>query len=151
MTHELSDRYDSPWKQIIERHFRAFLAFYFREVHDGLDWRVKPVFLEKELQQIRPDHTEGKKIVDKLVKVCLLEGREVWLYIHIEIQVDKDGTFTQRVFVYKPPLRQVRSRGDQLGRFGRRRPRVVTRHVRLRPVRKPDLDHFPDRQADGLR
>jgi len=95
-----ADRYDSPWKQIIERHFPAFLAFYFPRVHEAIDWRTRPIFLEKELQQIRPDHKEGRKIVDKLVQVRLLEGAEVWLYIHIEIQVSIEKGFVRRIFVY---------------------------------------------------
>ena len=30
--------YDSPWKDVLERYFAAFTAFFFPTVHEGIDW-----------------------------------------------------------------------------------------------------------------
>jgi len=38
--------------------------------------------------------------VDKLVRVVLLDGREEWILIHVEIQTQVDGTIPQRVYQY---------------------------------------------------
>ena len=29
---------DSPWKEVIERYFQAFMAFFFPEAHAGIAW-----------------------------------------------------------------------------------------------------------------
>jgi len=50
------DAYDSPWKDLIENHFREFLAFFFDEIHEAVDWTREIVFLDKELSAIAPDH-----------------------------------------------------------------------------------------------
>jgi hypothetical protein len=42
----------------------------------------------------------GKRHADKLVKVFLKSGKEVWLLIHIEVQVQRDADFAERMFVY---------------------------------------------------
>ena len=48
-------KYDSPWKTIIERHFRAFLAFFFPEIEQAIDWTRPPQSLDKELESLDPD------------------------------------------------------------------------------------------------
>jgi hypothetical protein len=42
----------------------------------------------------------GKRFVDKLVRVSLLNGDENWIYIHIEVQGTKQAEFAKRMFVY---------------------------------------------------
>ncbi len=71
---ELPQDYDTPWKIAIERHFPAFMAFYFPEAHAQIDWRVPHEFLDKELQAITKDALVGKRHVDKLVRVRRLSG-----------------------------------------------------------------------------
>jgi len=39
-------------------------------------------------------------VVDKLVKVFLLSGREKWVLIHIEVQGYPDADFEERMFIY---------------------------------------------------
>ena len=46
----------------------------------------------------------GKRIVDKLVKVYLRNGKEKWLLLHIEIQNQKEGEFSERVYIYSTRL-----------------------------------------------
>ena len=42
----------------------------------------------------------GKRFVDKLVRVTLLNGDEKWIYIHIEVQGTRQAEFAERMFVY---------------------------------------------------
>ncbi|NEU75301.1 DUF4351 domain-containing protein [Hassallia byssoidea VB512170] len=42
----------------------------------------------------------GRRYADKLVKVWLLQGQEIWLLIHVEIQAKSEDTFAERMFSY---------------------------------------------------
>ncbi len=95
-----ADAYDTPWKIALEQHFQQFMAFYFPLAHEQIDWQVKHVFLDKELQAITKDALVGTKHVDKLVKVRRLSGQEDWICIHIEVQVAREAKFAQRMIVY---------------------------------------------------
>ncbi|MBF0179105.1 MAG: hypothetical protein HQM03_03650 [Magnetococcales bacterium] len=61
--------YDSPWKEILRRDFKAFLAFFLPDAHAGIDWRRAPEFLDKELNRITRQAKAGNRRVDLLVKV----------------------------------------------------------------------------------
>lgn len=91
---------DSPWKEAIEAYFRDFMAFFFPNIHDGIDWNEEYQFMDKELERIVRDAETGRRIVDKLVRVCLKNGGETWFLIHIEVQGYADKTFEYRMFVY---------------------------------------------------
>jgi hypothetical protein len=92
--------YDEPWKAALEKFFEAFIAFFFPDAHAGIDWERGYEFLDKEFQRIVPDAEIGKRFVDKLVKVFLVDGSEAWLLLHIEIQSQTDADFPKRMFVY---------------------------------------------------
>jgi len=62
-------------------------------------WNV-PEFLDTELQELGPEHEQGGRTVDKLVKVRRLDGQEQWLFIHLEIQAQPDTRFPHRMWVY---------------------------------------------------
>ena len=53
--------YDSPWKEVLERYFAAFTAFFFPTVHEGIDWARGHAFLDKELQQSARDARLGRR------------------------------------------------------------------------------------------
>ena len=91
---------DSFWKEVLEKLFKEFLQFFFPKIHRDIDFGKGYQFLDKEFQQISRKANKGKKIVDKLVKVYLKNGREKWLLIHIEIQGQKDVSFAERMFTY---------------------------------------------------
>ena len=91
---------DALWKKILSELFPDFLAFYFPEIHEDIDFSRGYVFLEKELQKIIKGSAVGKKIVDKLVKVYLKDGSEKWLLIHIEIQGYPEEDFPERMYTY---------------------------------------------------
>ncbi|MEK7830634.1 MAG: DUF4351 domain-containing protein, partial [Acidobacteriota bacterium] len=42
----------------------------------------------------------GKRLADKLVKVWLTDGAEVWVMIHVEVQGQQETGFELRIYVY---------------------------------------------------
>ncbi|WP_353571993.1 DUF4351 domain-containing protein [Candidatus Albibeggiatoa sp. nov. BB20] len=94
------DDYDSPWKDAITNYFPEFMAFYFPNAFEQIDWQQPYHFLDQELQQIVQDAELGKRIVDRLVQVETLQNTQQLIYIHIEIQGQKESDFAQRLFVY---------------------------------------------------
>jgi hypothetical protein len=92
--------YDSPWKEALDRYFEPCIAFIFAQAHAEIDWGRRFEMLDKELQQIVPAAEQGRRYVDKLVKVWLKSGEERWLLIHIEVQTWKEGAFPKRMYVY---------------------------------------------------
>ena len=58
--------------------------------YSEIDWTKGFDFLDSELQQVTREAETGKRIVDKLVKVYLRNGKENWILIHIEIQNQKE-------------------------------------------------------------
>ncbi|HLA36106.1 MAG TPA: DUF4351 domain-containing protein [Rhodocyclaceae bacterium] len=95
-----ADDYDSPWKEAVERYFPEFMEFYFAAAHAQIDWSKEYVFLDQELRTVIQEAEHGKRILDKLVRVTLLDGGESWIYIHIEIQGQHEKEFPQRMYVY---------------------------------------------------
>jgi hypothetical protein len=96
----VSDDYDSAWKEVLEVYFEAFLAFFFPEAHAGIDWTRGHEFLDEELQHVAREAELGRRIVDKLVRVCRVDGEESWVLVHIEVQGQRDARFAERMYVY---------------------------------------------------
>ncbi len=92
--------YDSPWKEALDVYFEAFMGFFFPAAHVDIDWSRGYESLDKELQKIVAEGELGRRIVDKLMKVWLKDGREQWLLINVEIQGEEDSEFGQRMYVY---------------------------------------------------
>jgi len=91
---------DEAWKEIIEKLFPDFLAFFFPQIYRDIDFSRGFEFLDKELQKILKGSEVGKRIVDKLVKVYLNDGSEKWLLIHIEVQGYQEENFSERIYIY---------------------------------------------------
>jgi hypothetical protein len=96
----ITDDYDSPWKEAIENFLPDCLAFFFPAAFEAIDWTREPAFLDKELQQIRPEAEHGRRIVDKLVQVFRHDGTDAWVLIHIEIQSESEADFAERMYTY---------------------------------------------------
>ena len=96
----IRDDYDSPWKEAVEHYFPEFMAFYFPEANTQINWAQGFEFLEQELRALSQDAELGKRFVDKLAKVTLLNGDDKWVYIHIEVQGTPQTEFAERMFVY---------------------------------------------------
>jgi hypothetical protein len=92
--------YDSPWKDVIEIFFPQFIDFFLPKAYNHIDWEKGYTFLDKELKKITRDAREGKRVVDRLVRVALLDGRAGIIFIHIEIQNDTDPDFERRMYIY---------------------------------------------------
>lgn len=92
--------YDSPWKEIIERYFPDFMAFFFPQAYAEIDWSRPYAFLDKELQQVVREAEVGARRVDKLVQVFLQDGQETWLLVHIEVQGQREAAFAERMYIY---------------------------------------------------
>jgi hypothetical protein len=92
--------FDSPWKEALDVYFRAFLRLLFPAIHDDIDWSRPVERLDKEFQQLVPKAAQGRRTVDKLVKVWRKNGRAAWVLVHVEVQAQRDRAFTRRMGVY---------------------------------------------------
>jgi hypothetical protein len=92
--------YDSPWKEALDRYFEQCMAFFFPRAHADIDWTRGYEMLDKELQPIVRQSKQGRRYVDKLVKVWLKSGEERWLLVHVEVQTWKEDDFPRRMHVY---------------------------------------------------
>ena len=100
MTQNNNDAYDSPWKDVLEHAFPEFIAFYFPDAHAQIDWARGYEFKNTELRQVTRDAELGKRFADALVQVTLTRGEQRWIYVHIEVQGQRDNDFARRMFVY---------------------------------------------------
>lgn len=89
--------YDNPWKIVIFHNFRAFLEYYFPDLHASIDWAIPPVFLDKDLAPPYPGTRIGTRIADVLVRV---HCNGAPLLIHVEIQARRDERFAERMLTY---------------------------------------------------
>jgi hypothetical protein len=97
---EVKANYDATWKEAIASYFEEFLAFCFPTIHQGIDWSRGFQILEQQLQEIVGEAYKENIIADKLFQVWLLEGTEIWVLIHIEIQSQRQAEFAKRMFQY---------------------------------------------------
>ena len=97
--------FDSPWKDILDLLFAEFMAFFFPDAYAAIDWKRGHEYLDKELQKITDDADTGRRTVDKLVKVYLLDGAELWVLVHVEVQMQPEIGFPERLFVYNYRIR----------------------------------------------
>lgn len=98
--------YDSPWKDMLENYLQDFIAFFRPDIYDKIDWSKSWESLEQELREAGRGLTTGergeagRRYVDKLFKIHLIDGGERFILIHIEVQMSKDGQLSERLFVY---------------------------------------------------
>ncbi|MEI8374998.1 MAG: cytosolic protein [Planctomycetota bacterium] len=92
--------YDSPWKEALDVYFEPFLGLFFTQAHGEIDWGRGFESLDTELQQVVREAELGRRVVDKLVKVWLKDGREQWVLIHVEVQTSEEPNFAKRMYVY---------------------------------------------------
>jgi hypothetical protein len=95
-----SDRYDTPWKDILNAYFQEFMTFFFPEIAKDIDWSKGYESLDKELRKLAKDAQIGHRIADKLMKVWKKNGEEAWVLIHVEVQSQEETGFGHRVYVY---------------------------------------------------
>jgi hypothetical protein len=91
---------DSPWKEILRDYFPQAIQFFFPDVAAAIDWNTPPEFLDKEFQQIAREAKQGKRFADCLVKVKQINGQDLFLLLHVEVQATKEDHFPTRMFTY---------------------------------------------------
>ena len=96
----MRDDYDSLWKEVLERYFPAFLAWFFPVAHADIAWEHGYPFLDKELQKVVRDAKLGRRWADKLVQVTARDRGEDWLLVHVEVQGQREADFARRMFSY---------------------------------------------------
>jgi hypothetical protein len=96
--------FDGAWKEILERYFSEFMAFFFPQAYREIDWSCRIEFLDKELRQAARHAGRGRHAVDKLVKVWRKDGSEAWVLVHVEVQSQVEREFAKRMFIYNTLL-----------------------------------------------
>jgi hypothetical protein len=91
--------FDGHWKGMIEEFIEEFIAFFLPQLYPSVDFSYPPEFLDTELQNILESIGTNKRILDKLVKVRLKNGKFKWLLIHIEVQSYFEKLFAERMFL----------------------------------------------------
>ena len=89
---------DALWKGIIESLAEEFIRFFFADYIDQIDFERGFEFLDTELQKILPENPSKNRHADKLIKVWLKDGKDVWFLIHVEIQGYQDYWIGLRMF-----------------------------------------------------
>ena len=64
-------KYDSAWKNVIQKLFKDFLEFFYPEIYSVIDFTKEITFMDNELKEIIPDSNIGDRVADVLVKVHL--------------------------------------------------------------------------------
>lgn len=96
--------YDNSWKEILDQLLPNFMQLFFPAAYQDIDWQRGFEPLEQELRQTIPEAETGKQFVDKFFKVHLHHGEETRLFIHIEIQSQRDLQITERIYIYNCTL-----------------------------------------------
>ncbi len=91
--------YDKLWKGIIEDLCPDFLHFFFPDMVDDIDFSKSFEFLDQELAALFPESSSKNRTADKLIKIYLNNGDEIWLLLHIEIQGYYDAEFARRMYI----------------------------------------------------
>ena len=89
-------RKDQLWKSAFRLMMQHFIAFFFPNEYDEVDWTKGIVFLDKELNTIHNISRAKNRIADVLVMVTLKNGEKRILFLHIEVQGYADIYFGLR-------------------------------------------------------
>ncbi len=92
--------FDSAWKGILDELLPWFIRLFYPEINDEIDWGKNFESLDKELNEIASEAAIGKRFVDKLIKVYLKSGKDIWVYIHIEVQSQRRPNIPERIYIY---------------------------------------------------
>jgi hypothetical protein len=84
----------------LEFYLPALIELLFGDVAALVDWSRPVAFLDSELQAIVPDSEAGDLRADKLVQVTRRDGTDALLFIHFEIQAQRDPALPRRMFRY---------------------------------------------------
>lgn len=91
---------DAAWKYVLDVYFPEFTAFFFPEIEQAINWQAGYEMLDKELLALTSESMVGKRLVNKLVKVCSKAGQSCFVLLHLEVQGEYETAFAQRLFEY---------------------------------------------------
>ena len=91
---------DGPWKEALDDLLQPFLGMFSAGIEGRIDWNELPESLDNELAKLFPDSAIGKNFLDRLYKVRLRDGSNIWVLIHVEVQAQRDDYFPERFFRY---------------------------------------------------
>ncbi|WP_129671405.1 DUF4351 domain-containing protein [Candidatus Chloroploca sp. Khr17] len=92
--------FDGAWKYALDHYVAPLLELLFPLVWRTVDWQQPVIFRDTELHQIDPDVNRGKHRIDKLVQVQAHDGTPRTIFIHLEVQSQRDPSFAERMFCY---------------------------------------------------
>lgn len=92
---------DAAWKEVLKLYFKDFMELCWPEAYQEIDWDLGYELLEQEFLNIIKHRSNGTGITDKLIKVWRKNGNEIWVLIHIEVQAQYEGDFSERMFKYR--------------------------------------------------
>lgn len=99
-TQAIRSTQDTPWKDLLGNYFRLFIAFFFPKIYPEIDWERGYEQLDTELANLKKGNLTGRQLADKLIKVYLKSGKELWMLIHVEVQSSRQSKFAQRMYIY---------------------------------------------------
>ncbi|MEZ6140807.1 MAG: hypothetical protein R3B84_09570 [Zavarzinella sp.] len=104
----MSREFDSPWKETLENFLPDIFEILFPQWYPTFDWDAGFRSLDTELRTLLPDSDVGMVRADALFEVgSLLSPTEpVVLFIHFEVQAQRDDRFPERMFDYYCRIRQ---------------------------------------------
>ncbi|MCP4655235.1 MAG: DUF4351 domain-containing protein [bacterium] len=94
----MTDIYDTPWKDMLDRYFKDFMAFFFPDAHADIDWRRSGESCDIELRKIVSRGEVGKRLADKLTRVRTRSGGDQVVMVHTEVQASRDSSLPHRIF-----------------------------------------------------
>ncbi len=74
----MAHKYNSPWKEALDRFLPSFLELLFPEMWTDIDWSNQHRCLSKELPQLQPDSKAGSRTVDALYEVTRKTDSPTW-------------------------------------------------------------------------
>lgn len=100
----LHARFDAYWKEAVRTFFPQCIRFFFPSLYRLIDWKRGFEFLNVELRRVHSPYSKGRR-PDIVVLVHLKNGNSCLLVVHIEIQVQPDPFFEERMLDYYLHLR----------------------------------------------
>lgn len=92
--------YDGAWKYAIEQMLSPLLELFLPKLWARVDWQVTPVFCDTELPRPSGFRQRRRHLVDKLVRLQLLDGSAFLVMLHLEVQDRPQPHFTKRMLAY---------------------------------------------------
>jgi len=97
---KFSNSIDAPWKRMLSHFFQPFIELCLPTIEAQIDWEKGYENLNKDFEKMSHSSKTGKRLLDMLIKVTMLDGHQKLILIHLEIQAQKQNDFPQRMYTY---------------------------------------------------